>query len=497
MGREPLQGIARPLQDIEVSQKKVLARTHSHLTSEDCSSGLDCKPAKKFHPTPTENEQELVSGALGLLLKAALPDKEIFIAGWLRSLAAPSVCITSVEDVKDIDMEDLDSLPVPPCVKRVLRQVNADAAAELFEQQAVLDLTAARAKAFLAPLRDRNQQPPVAGSKYFQDHKNYRLILTKEEIEAGVRIVAHRLETWCKGERIMLVGILKGAFMFMSDLCRALTRPYSVQFIEASSYKDSRTQGEFSILSDISGAKFVDGVSKEKKKIVIVDELLDNGKTMHDTKMYFLNKLRATHTENDILTVCLFSKKRAREWPDADITGIPNLPDLWLVGYGLDDRGTKRGWTELFAVPKVKLVRSIEQEEVLRLLGVLDDEAALTETHVFSSFELPFNSKCRYRVCGLDMQGGHELGMLALEGDATSVKSKRDIERLLAGVECVKGKYEHELQFAFIADNVTVVSEDSIFHGNNRIYAEMRCRLRKGIQTTTRRCRVQCFNEKE
>merc|ERR1719352_990987 len=141
-------------------------------------------------------------------------------------------------------------------------------------------------------------------------------------------------------------------------------------------------------------------------------------------KMYFLNKLKATHTENDILTVCLFSKKRAREWPDADITGIPNLPDLWLVGYGLDDRGTKRGWTELFAVPKVKIVGSIEEQEVRRLLDALDDDAVLTGALVFAGFELQYKNKCRYRVSGLDIQGGHDRSMLAMQGDQTKVRSK-------------------------------------------------------------------------
>merc|ERR1712107_187334 len=170
---------------------------------------------------------------------------------------------------------------------------------------------------------------------------------------AGVGIVAHRIETWANGERIVLVGILKGAFMFMSDLCRALVRPYSVYFVEASSYKESRVQGGLHIAAaGISAEKFVDATTKAPRKIVLVDELLDNGKTMDEMKHYFLRCLSETHKENDILTVCLFSKEREREWPEADITGIRNLPDLWLVGYGLDDRGTKRGWTELFAIPK-------------------------------------------------------------------------------------------------------------------------------------------------
>merc|ERR1719409_1509276 len=105
-------------------------------------------------------------------------------------------------------------------------------------------------------------------------------------------------------------------------------------------------------------------------------------------KHYFLDSLACSHSEHDILTACLFSKQRPRVCPEADITGIPNLPDLWLVGYGLDDRGTKRGWTDLFAVPKVKIVGSIEQAEVEKLLEHLDDDARLKAPHVFNGFEL-------------------------------------------------------------------------------------------------------------
>merc|ERR1719203_161053 len=105
-------------------------------------------------------------------------------------------------------------------------------------------------------------------------------------------------------------------------------------------------------------------------------------------KQHFLDKLAGTHTDKDILTCCLFSKKRERGDLQVDITGIPDLPDLWLVGYGLDDRGTKRGWTELFAIPKVKIVETIEKAEVEALLDRLDDDAIMTESLVFSGFEL-------------------------------------------------------------------------------------------------------------
>lgn len=462
-------------------------------SQENCSPET-YKPAKRLRVTPTQID---VASSLEALLKAALPDKEHLVQDWLKALAAPSVCIASLEDVKRIGLEDIAELPVPPLVKGIFRDVLAREAAKIAEQQAVLELTAARAREFLAPLRDRNHQPPAAGSKYFQDHKNYRLILTKEEIEAGVRIVAHRLETWCRGERIVLVGILKGAFMFLSDLCRALSRPYSVYFVEASSYKEGRVQGDMSVSSDVSSSKFVDGTTNRPHKVVLIDELLDNGKTMQDMKLHFLDRLKASHTENDILTCCLFSKQRPREWPEADITGIPNLPDLWLVGYGLDDRGTKRGWTELFAVPKVKIVGTIEEEQVEKLLDVLDEDGRVTRPHVFAGFELPCQTKedlsafsCRYRVSGLDVQGGHERSMLSMQGDETQMKSKADIRQALTDLHVVKGKYENELHFAFIAENQVLVPEDAIFYGNNRVYAKMRCKLRKQIEVAANRCGV-------
>lgn len=418
--------------------------------------------------------------SLEALLLEMLPDKAAMHSEWLTSLSQPSVCITTMEDVERLDSEDISALPVPPLVKSVFRDVVNRLHAREADQQAVLSATVARKKSFLAPLKDRNMQPALAGSKYFQDVKRYKLILAREEIDAGVKIVAHRIETWAKGERIILVGILKGAFMFMSDLCRMMVRPYSVYFVEASSYKDGKTQGDMTISGSLSKSKFMDATSKKPHKIVLIDELLDNGKTMQDMKTYFLDMLKDSHTENDIVTCCLFSKKRERQWPEADITGIPNLPDLWLVGYGLDDRGTKRGWTDLFAMPKVKIVDTIQKEEVDKLLSNLSDNATLTAPMVFNGFELTCNQKQKYRVIGLDLHGEKSYHNLQLEHCRVSCKA--DLLRWLSGLSMVKGKYEQELQFSFIQEDQHLVPEDEIFSGNNQVYAEMRCRLRKQIE---------------
>lgn len=283
--------------------------------------------------------------------------------------------------------------------------------------------------------------------------------------------------------------------MFLSDLCKNMSRPYSVYFVEASSYKDGKTQGAMSVSTDISSSKFVDSVTKKPHKIVLVDELLDNGATMQEMKVHFLEKLKGTHTENDVLTVCLFSKERPRTYPEADITGIPDLPDLWLVGYGLDDRGTKRGWTELFATPKVKIVSSIDKDEIDKLIAVLDDSAHLTAPHIFDGFELTYNHKQKYLVRGLDVTGQHARPQLSLSHASprdyeTRVRTKADIVRALSSLQMVKGKYEREVQFAFTVDDVALVPEDEIFYGNSQVYASMRCKLRKRIDADARRCNV-------
>jgi hypoxanthine phosphoribosyltransferase len=432
------------------------------------------------------------------LLVSALPDKKECVDGWVHALAAPDVCVQNVEDVKRLDEADIPSLPVPPLVKGVFRQLIEKETSRADEEQRILEATKSRARTFLAPLRDRNMQPPVGGSKYFQDLKSYRLVMTKEEIEAGVRIVARRIETWCKGERIVLVAILKGAFMFLSDLCRTLIRPYSVFFIEASSYKAGKTQGSVDI-ADISVDKFRDTTTGEKSKVVLLDELLDNGKTMQEIKLFFMSKLAASHNENDFLTACLFSKERARTCPEADITGIPNLPDLWLVGYGLDDRGTKRGWTELFAIPKVKIVETLDKEEVDKMLSTLDSQAMLKSPIIFAGFEFTFNQKLRFRLTGIDVHGAFDVHdnqavaptNLSSTDVGVKINSKADVEKLLSSLNVVKGRYEQELKFAFIQENVTLVPEDSIFSGDNQEYAKMRFRIRQHLITQASRFGVE------
>lgn len=173
----------------------------------------------------------------------------------------------------------------------------------------------------------------------------WKLILTPEDINSCVKKCADTINDKFRGKNIILVCILKGAVYFFVDLSRYLKIPYSCYFIEASSYHNDQTQSDkINIGSQIEKSKFID------KYVILIDELYDNGHTME-----YIREM--IHTKADvpldrIFTCTLFKKNKPSILSDKlDLYGI-EVPNVWLVGYGLDDRQEKRGWTHLYACPK-------------------------------------------------------------------------------------------------------------------------------------------------
>jgi hypoxanthine-guanine phosphoribosyltransferase len=156
--------------------------------------------------------------------------------------------------------------------------------------------------------------------------------------------------------------------------------PYTVYFIEASSYKNSQTQLEsIEILSIINPAKF------ENKTVILIDELYDNG-TPHVcginpparssaslpsgfTTIQFVKEkiVQSTSIKNtDIYTCVLFKKNKQNTTfiSDVDIYGC-TVPNVWLVGYGLDDKQEKRGWVNVYAVPKNSDIEKTDDDIII------------------------------------------------------------------------------------------------------------------------------------
>lgn len=173
---------------------------------------------------------------------------------------------------------------------------------------------------------------------------DWKLLLTEDQIQFYVKKCAAIINEKFAGKKIVVVCVLKGAVYFFVDLTRYLTIEHSCYFIESSSYHNNQTQSETcSIMGSIEPSKFVD------RDVILIDELFDNGLTLHQVKTAINEK--ALVDLDRIFTCTLFKKNKSTKYPEPDLFGVC-IPNVWVVGYGLDDNQEKRNWTCLFACPK-------------------------------------------------------------------------------------------------------------------------------------------------
>jgi hypoxanthine phosphoribosyltransferase len=153
------------------------------------------------------------------------------------------------------------------------------------------------------------------------------VLLSAEEIEARVRELGRAISEEYAGRNPVLVGVLRGVFVFLADLYRAVTIPAEVDFISIASYSaESRDRGMVRIIKDLE-------LSIMDRHVLFVEDIVDTGLTLN----FLLRNLRARGPAS--LEVCaLFSKPKRR------LIDIPlkykgfDLPDRHVVGYGLDYR---------------------------------------------------------------------------------------------------------------------------------------------------------------
>lgn len=153
-----------------------------------------------------------------------------------------------------------------------------------------------------------------------------RVIVSSSEIQVRVRELAAEIDRDYAGiEQLYLVGILKGAFVFMADIARALTIPHVVDFMALSSYGKTTTSGAVRILMDLREPI-------EGQHVLIVEDILDSGHTLN----YLYRNLNDRNPAS-LRTCILAHKRRPNTTQDipVDYLGF-EIPDVWVVGYGLD-----------------------------------------------------------------------------------------------------------------------------------------------------------------
>ncbi len=158
-----------------------------------------------------------------------------------------------------------------------------------------------------------------------------RVLIDEATIQRRVGELADQINRDYAGvDQLLLVGVLKGAFIFLADLSRRLTVPHSVDFMAVSSYGMAATSGAVRIVLDLR-------VPVEGQHVILVEDIVDSGKTLH-----YLQHVLTSRSPASLRTAALLRKQRPEtQEVQVEYLGF-TIPDVWVVGYGLDYADTHR-----------------------------------------------------------------------------------------------------------------------------------------------------------
>jgi hypoxanthine phosphoribosyltransferase len=154
---------------------------------------------------------------------------------------------------------------------------------------------------------------------------NMKILISRTQIADGVARIGQQITRDFAGESVMLVGVLKGACLFLSDLARQIELDATFDFIAVRSYGTQKeSAGEVQLIKDVT-------TPLEGKNVILVEDILDTGLTFS-----FLQKLLLARKPRTLKFAALLDKPSRRQMPvQADYVGF-KIPDEFVVGYGLD-----------------------------------------------------------------------------------------------------------------------------------------------------------------
>ena len=152
------------------------------------------------------------------------------------------------------------------------------------------------------------------------------VLISQADINARISSLAGEIERdYAPGEGVHLVAILKGGFMFMADLVRAMSERVTMDFMAVSSYgKGTTSSGQVRVLKDLDS-------NVEGRHVILVEDIVDTGLTLH-----YLQDLLKARAPKTLRTACLLSKPSRRKVEvQVEYIGF-TIEDHFVVGYGLD-----------------------------------------------------------------------------------------------------------------------------------------------------------------
>jgi hypoxanthine phosphoribosyltransferase len=166
--------------------------------------------------------------------------------------------------------------------------------------------------------------------------KAFETYLSEETIQLKIKELATTINKDYAGKRALFIAILNGSFMFASDLFKYLTIEAEICFIKLASYKGMKSTGK--VVTSIGLEEDLFG-----KEVILIEDIVDTGKTLHN----FLPKLIHQQPKS-LKIVTLLHKAEATEFPlKLDYIGF-DIPNKFVVGYGLDYDGLGRNLKEIY-----------------------------------------------------------------------------------------------------------------------------------------------------
>jgi hypoxanthine phosphoribosyltransferase len=167
------------------------------------------------------------------------------------------------------------------------------------------------------------------------------VLLASEDIQAKVRELGERITQDYGEEKLLLVGILRGAVVFLSDLMRHLELPCEIDFMDISSYgTGTQTSGVVRILKDLE--EDITG-----RHVLIIEDIIDTGLTLSYLRRMLLQRGPAS------LEICALLSKPSRRQVDLSVKYLGfEVPDEFVIGYGIDYAGAYRN------LPDIRALRS-------------------------------------------------------------------------------------------------------------------------------------------
>ena len=162
-------------------------------------------------------------------------------------------------------------------------------------------------------------------------------VLSRAEIAQKTRSIAHQISEDYAGKQVVLVGILKGSFIFLADLVREVTIPVEIDFARLASYgSDTSSSGNIKITKEVE-------LDLRDRHVLVVEDIVDSGMTI----AYFLDYLKQFHPAS--VKICALIDKTERRTVEVSIDYVGHVVDHgFLVGYGLDFDEGYRALPEIY-----------------------------------------------------------------------------------------------------------------------------------------------------